>query len=199
MLPASIIPIIAAASHNNTVRALLLAHLKQEPPKDCVTYQQIVDWVEYTFEKPEDPATKMYREEQARRDRELQEIRRAQEERERNSVHIHVEASDHEDGSCSYSCDVRGEGNVPVHKREFVEMASDCDDSDELWNRLEESLYDEAENRISLEPVQDSIRIIDRDGDHDGIGVTIPEAARNTLKELLRTEAPEVYNHLFGQ
>ena len=143
---------------------------------------------------------KILREESIRQ-REMQEqIQRDIEERERNSIRVRVIATDHEYGNASYSMDVKGEGEVPLHKPDLLALAAAASSITELWDEIAENLRDEVANRVSLDPVQSSIRLSDHsDTNSDDLSTELTESAKDAIKATLLAEAPERYRQLFGQ
>lgn len=55
LLGPTINSLIKSAPKNETFRAKIMAHIGEMPPKDCETYQQIKDWIEFNFPKAPKP------------------------------------------------------------------------------------------------------------------------------------------------
>ena len=194
LLPSSVVALVKANPHNETIRKLLLAHLKQEPPVDANTFPKIRDWVEFNFERPETAW-----EQQARLNRErIQREVAAQQARDAASLTLQVSAEENREGSCNYRCKTRGEGAVLIHPDEIRRLAREADSGESLMDRIESFIYDRVMDRIDMNPVPETIRLNNReiDGSSD-YEATLSEASTTAIKEYLRQNMPEQYSRLF--
>ena len=193
VLPAGVIPLIAANPRNDTIRNLMLAHLKQPVPVECDTFDKVKEWIEHNvaFEKPEDPLERQYRLAQE-----------AEERRIRNSIQVAVYISGSETGRCNYNRDVAGQGNVPLLREKIIEIAAEAGEPVDFFRGILELIEEIGPtNYVSYDIVEDTEHFSEYDIDYDGFGLEaeISEAGKEALKAALRAADQELYRSLFGE
>lgn len=199
-LPASVIALVKASPNNDTIRNLLLAHLRVSVPKEEDTFEKVKHWVEYNVEPPPRPKTAEELEEERYRE-ERRRIQAAEEERRRTQVMLSVRASEREHGRCSYHQDVAGEGEMPIQRHKLVELASEAGSESDFFDSVEAFLDEEgAGNYVSMDVVENSGSYEDHETeDTTDSEVTLKDEAKAALKEALRNADPELYRSLFGE
>lgn len=192
VLPPSVIPLVAAAPNNDTIRNLLLAHLKVPVPKEEDTYEKVVKWIEFNVAKPPPPKSDV--------EIMLERQQRDEERRNANRVMIHVRASEREHGRCNYHHDRAGRGDMPIDRNRIVDAAAEADNADDFFDRIREYL-DEANpgNYINMEETGEGDAYDDHESDDTtDQEITIQDAGKQVLKDTLRAADPELYRSLFG-
>jgi hypothetical protein len=184
VLPQGVIQLLASAPHNETVRNVLLAHLKVPVPEELKSYKDIQDWIEFNIEPPKALAAKGGVPIPASR---------------AEVVAVAIALDDREHGTCSYSRDMWGRGTVNVTQHDIVTAAAESDDSDEFWGRVRDVIYEEGPtDHIEIEPVPNSASLSDCDvHDSDGLTVEIQTAGYQSVKDFLARVNPEAYERLF--
>lgn len=139
VLPLSVIELLKTAPHNDTVRAVILAHLKQPIPVDKLTYESIREWIEATIPapvrhrwnpvpaapgQPETPGNMILR--------------------------FDIKGDDEERGRASYTVVRRGRGYRDLNTVDFMRMVSDSDNITELMNQLDEWISDDWESYVEF-------------------------------------------------
>lgn len=127
VLPESVRQLLATAPQNETIRAVILAHLKVPIPPDKLTYEDIKSWIEETI----DPATLFAK-------------KPGQGGSSRPRVDIPIRGSATEHGTCQYHVVVRGEGTFPIDNDRFMEIVEDADDFDHLMELIETEIRESA-------------------------------------------------------
>ena len=181
VLPAGVIQLLASAPHNETVRNVLLAHLKVPVPEELKSYKDIQDWIEFNIEPPSAPLVKGS----------------PPPGRTADLVEVLVDAIEIELGSCNYSRDVSGRGNVGVSREDILDAAINADDEDEFFRLVREGMDDAVRDRIEMEP-DDEFRYRDYEvSDSADFSVEIRQTGQEALKLALRDIDPEAYERLF--
>lgn len=183
VLPVGVIALLASAPHNETVRNVLLAHLKVPVPEELKSYKDIQDWIEFNIEPPKVPLPTL-----------RFPTRRGEE------VQVMIIATDREHGSCSYHEDVSGRGNMPISREDILDAAGASEDSQEFFNRVQQQMLDDGvRNNVEMEAVDGSQTYTDHScDDSDGIEVEIQPEGKTVLKDILRQLDPDRYDELFG-
>lgn len=200
VLPESVIPLVKAAPNNETIRNLLLAHVKVSVPKEEDTFEKVKHWIEFNVNPPPRPKTALELAlEQQERDMQRDAEREA--ERRRTQVMLQVSASEREHGRCSYHQDVKGEGQMPIDRARILRIAAGADNEDDFFDSIEQHLDEEGPgNHVSMSAVEESISHDDYETDEStDSNVTLSNAAKTALKEALRTANPELYDSIFGE
>lgn len=141
-LPASVVQLLQAAPHNETVRAVVLAHIKVPIPSEHVTYESIKEWIETTIVKaapkgvvranvPGAPAQP------------------------HRGIMFDITGREDEVGSCSYSVKNSGSCSISIPMEEFVEMMADSDDLSDLREKITDYIAEHWMDEISMEAVDD--------------------------------------------
>jgi hypothetical protein len=183
MLPVGVLQLLASAPHNETVRHVLLAHLKRSVPEELKTYKDIQDWIEFNFDPPSVPIGK-------------QKAVPGQ-----NVIEVLVVAHVEETGSCSYHERQQGRGNMRIRLELLTDIASEADDVDEFWEEIRTEFYDQGvRDYISLETVEGSQNHSDYEpsGDDDSPEIEITRDGYEAIKQALRTFNPAEYDRLFS-
>lgn len=138
MLPASVIELVKAAPTNDTVRSVLLAHLKQPIPDGARDYAAIKAWIETNLEPPAKPATPPRPQPRA-------------------VINIPISGSETEIGTCRYTAHLSGSGDFPLREDALLEMAEDAGDFSDLVDRVRDHISDEGvTGYLAMEPDDDS-------------------------------------------
>lgn len=178
MLPVSVIELIRTAPHNDTVRSVLLAHLKQPVPETCKTFETIKDWIESTFEPPvvSRPAVKKS-----------------------TMVDIHCQVQEDELGTCTYRVTKCGEGTIPISEARLLEIATESDDDNEFENAVREELMNDWSSYIDTEAERDSdYHYSDREmNDSDNFEFDFTNDGLSALRDRLASLNPEEYERLY--
>ncbi len=193
VLPASVIPLVQAAPNNDTIRALLLAHLKVMVPKEEDTFEKVQNWIEFNVEKSAKPKSAI----DTMFDRQIREA----EEREARMVQVHVTASEREHGRCEYHHNLRGTGEMPIDRAVIEQAADRSTNPDDFFERVETVLSDTGPgNYLTMNVDREGANYDDHETeDTTEVEATISDAGRRTIKEVLRSANPELYERLFGQ
>lgn len=91
-------------------------------------------------------------------------------------------------------------GNVPLDRDEIVVAASESDNPNEFFSRIE-VLIDEEGTRdyVEMAVVEGSEETSDHEyDDSDGITSEITDAGKRAVKEALLAADPELYRSIFG-
>lgn len=182
VLPASVIELLKAAPQNDTIRAVILAHLRVPIPDDALTFEQIRTWIEHTIKSPQFlteqgipvgipgvdsvPPAPM--------------------------VMIPIKGTEDEMGSCRYCVTTRGQGNYQIGLDAFRQMVEESDDLDELQERVSDEVGEDWYEYISLEiPSNATFETYDREPDHHGeCDWEFNCAIRDHLRNLVAAHAP---------
>lgn len=183
VLPVGVLQLLASAPHNETVRNVLLAHLKQSVPEELKTYTDIQDWIEFNIDPPNVLIAKI----------------KTAPGRADELVQVLVVADEREHGSCCYHRDLTGRGTVGISREDILEAAAESDEWEEFVNNIRGRWNDsDVRDRINLEPLASSTSYDSHESDEsDGIEVIIQEEGENALKQMLQTLDPEGYARLF--
>ena len=125
VLPQSVRQLLATAPQNETIRAVILAHLKVPIPPDKLTYDDIKSWIEETI----DPATLFAKKPSQ------------QGGSSRPRVDIPIQGSATQNGTCRYRVVTRGEGTFAISNERFMEIVEDAEDFDHLMELIETEIY----------------------------------------------------------
>lgn len=128
-LPSSVIQLLKAAPQNDTILAVVLAHLNQPIPKEHATYEAIKEWIETTIvkAKPEKSSSK-----------------------DTAIVYFAISGSEREYGTCLYSVTKQGSGDVGIPLAEFREMMANAEDLDELRDAVADYISENWLAEISM-------------------------------------------------
>lgn len=138
MLPASVIELVKAAPTNDTVRSVLLAHLKQPIPDGARDYDAIKAWIETNLEPPAKPAMPPRPQPRA-------------------VINIPINGSETEIGTCRYTVQLSGSGDFPIREDELLEMAEESEDFGDLVDRVMDHIQDEGVMEyLTMEPDDNS-------------------------------------------
>lgn len=178
VLPASVLQLVKSAPQNETIRNVLLAHLKIPVPPELKTFNDIKDWVEFNIDPPKSAW-----------DQECERI----EANNRNRIMVHIQANDREHGSCNYSEDLRGDGSVPLEPDEILEAAEEASNLDEFWRNIRNAIMEnDPRDHVFMDPVEGSQNYTDHESsDHDGIEVVIQPEGYRVLRQALRNISPD--------
>ncbi len=194
VLPASVIPLVQAAPNNETIRNLLLAHLKVPVPVEEDTYAKIVKWIEFNVSPS--PRPKNAIDEMMERQR-IDEERRAA-----TRVMVFVSASEREHGRCDYHRDIKGRGDMPIDRAQIVRDASEAENANDFFERIECTLGEAGpENYFNMEPTDRGNDLYDEHevDDTTDSAISIQESGKQALRDALRSADPELYQSLFGE
>jgi hypothetical protein len=177
-LPASVIQLIKAAPHNDTVRAVILAHLKIPVPDECKTFEDIKEWIETTVVIPMPSKSKKGGPSNA------------------SIVEIPIQATDTEHGRCNYSIGRNGSGNYQLSVQRFRDMVESSQDLDDLVAALSDRIGDDWDQYIRMNPNEDEEYSYDDHGIDDDEPFTDREwdyqsGHRDVLRRLVAQFAPE--------
>lgn len=171
VLPESVRQLLATAPQNETIRAVILAHLKTPIPPDKLTYEGIKSWIEETI----DPATLFAK-------------KPGQGGGSRPTVGIPIRGSAVEHGTCRYHVVVRGDGTFPIDNERFMEIVEDSDDFDHLMELIETEIAESSwTSEVPLESYDDY--------DHDGYAM---DETTDEEFELKSTARDVVAQHLIS-
>lgn len=175
-LPSSVVQLVKAAPHNDTVRSVMLAHLKQPVPDELKTFEDIKEWIETTIvikalKHVSSPLSVDGR------------------------VQIRIEGYDKEHGRAAYSVNRKGEGNYRLGLQTFLNHVANADDLDELIQRLSDTIGDDWDSNINMDWVDGTIHYDDHEtDDEDGFtetGWDYQDGHREAIMQLIRQYAPE--------
>ncbi len=181
VLPASVIPLVKAAPNNETIRSLLLAHLKVSVPKEEDTYDKVVQWIELNVEahKPI-PAVS------------------TPPAHPRNEIRVEMEGSECESGSCDFSRNLRGTGEIPISLQEVIDAARSAGSRADFFGFIYEIIDENARDYIELDVMEGTETRSNYEGaDSDGWETSITDAGKQALKNALRYAHPARYRELF--
>lgn len=184
VLPPKVIPLVKAAPNNETIRNLLLAHLKVPVPASEDTFEKVQHWIEFNIEPPKLNEVKLWPSRPARPE---------------DNVQVLVSATDRERGTCSYAIDVAGRGNIPIRRAHLIDAAANADDEDEFLVNVREIMDENGpQNYISMVEDDETLSVDSKDcHESDGIELEIQPDGIAALKNALRTADPEQYERLF--
>lgn len=179
-LPVSVIQLVVAAPHNDTVRAVILAHLKIPVPDECKTYPDIKEWIETTIvretpKKKGAPPTPPVDE---------------------GFAEIPISGSDVEHGRCSYSIHRSGRGPYKLSVVRFRRLVEEAEDMDDLITSLSERINDDWDQHITLSQNDGGYDHNDYEADDDDNGYTDREwdyldGHRENIRRLIAQHAPD--------
>lgn len=199
VLPATIIALVKANPRNDTMRNMMLAHLKVSVPVEADTFEAVQEWIEYNIDKPPRPKSSW----ELKMERQQAEIARHQEEEARrraNQVMLQVTASEREHGRCSYHQDQGGSGEMPIDRAMIVRLASEADSGSDFFDRVEEILDETGPGNYLSMNVEGTPDYDDFEPDETtDSSVTLQDAGKTALKEALRNADPELFSSLFGE
>ena len=186
MLPGSVIELIRSAPHNDTVRAVVLAHLKQPIPPEHVTYDAIKQWVEATIEAPKAKKSQ------------LEDIldgivARPNTPAVRNTINIPIRGSDTESGTAMYTVRRNGRAHYEISVRDFMTMVDAAGSLDEFCSAMDEFIAEDWEESVELNDNREydyTNHEPDSDEPHTGSEWDYDCNIRALLRQLLAQHAP---------
>jgi hypothetical protein len=176
VLPASVIQLVVAAPHNETVRSVLLAHLKQSVPEELKTFNDIKDWIEFNIEVPKAPTPPK-----------------------NEAIQVLISASELERGTCRYERTLKGEGMQGIRRLLILEIAEESDGAEDFFERTREAFRDYG-LEISMDEDGDGTDYSSYEHDGgDGADIEIKPEGVQALKDALAAIDPEEYERIFGE
>jgi hypothetical protein len=140
VLPTSVINLIKVAPQNNTVRAVILAHLNITIPDDCVSYAQIKKWIEFNYDPPELPG---WPSPAPASPRPVSVAPRP------SYLSISFEAAQPESGTADYSVVMRGSGSVELTEQDIIREADESDTWEDFMDSIRDLMDDSISNNVS--------------------------------------------------
>jgi len=197
-LPRSVIDLVKSAPNNETIRNLLLAHLKVPVPREEDTFEKVKNWIEYNCEIPPKPKSS-WELEMERQQAEQERLNAAAAERRRTQVMVEVVASEREHGRCSYHNTREGRGQMGVCREALIEAASEASDSDEFFDLIASKIdEDSPSDYLTMRDVEGTAEYDDHEFDETTDSeITIQDAGKTALKDALRTADPALFAELF--
>lgn len=117
MLPASVAQMIKEFPTNETVRSVVLMHLKHPIPKEHQAFEQIREWIETTFTKEKAPPVE-------------------------NFVDIVINGSEVVSGRCRFSGRRSGDAVVRFTEAELRDLMSGCGSLNQLMNAMSDKVQE---------------------------------------------------------
>lgn len=150
VLPASVINLIKVAPQNNTVRAVILAHLNVTIPDECVSYAQIKKWIEFNYEPVvlDWPTTLLTRPNVPVPPRHLTPI-----------INFSFTASENEYGNARYSVEKTGHGAAGLAEREILEEADGSDTWNDFIDNIRQLVDENVMNNVNWDSVPGDVAI----------------------------------------
>lgn len=178
VLPASVLQLVKAAPTNETVRSVLLAHLRVEVPTEHKTYESIKEWIENNVCLPKSPTPSTAAP------------------RARPQTALEVTVTDTEFGNCRYCLNRSGRGDIPMDNALLLEAAQECDSMTEFIRRIEDELYENYSDNIYME--QDGNESTEGHSvtDSDNKEVNLTDSGKEVLKNLVRSLDTDTYQRL---
>lgn len=175
VLPISVIQLLAGAPHNDTVRAVILAHLKQPIPAEHKTFEAVKEWIETTivFNKPK-PRSAVPAD---------------------TRVNIPITGSAREHGRCAYHRDVAGRGIYAMGLRRFLDALNDSEDMETLMDTLNERIGEDWEDFVGMNQQGEDEHDDHEQDDEDGLTDQewdYQQGHRENIINLIRQHAPDL-------
>jgi hypothetical protein len=182
--------LLMTAPQNDTIRAVVLAHLKQPIPIELRTYQEIRDWIENTIEPK---GTKKPKVVGANVEVGPTAANAA------NRVLVRIRGTQRAFGTCTYHEDLEGNGDYRISREDLRSLATDAEDADDFWANLRDSMNDWDEH-IDATTVENSIAYDNHEHDRtEDSDVEIANDGERAVMDALREIDPEEYSRLFEE
>lgn len=152
VLPTSVINLIKVAPQNNTVRAVILAHLNVTIPDECVSYAQIKKWIEFNYVPaalpewvPPAAAPAATRFAPARPPL--------------PTFSFSFTASESEYGTAQYSVERSGNGLVDLTEQEILEEANESVNWGEFLERINDLVDNNAASNVNWDSIPETAAV----------------------------------------
>lgn len=191
VLPPSVVELLGSAPHNDTVRAVILAHLRQPIPEDKRTFEEIRDWIETTIPAPVKPQSRGWAP-----------VDTGAPATPVNMISFAISGSETETGKIFYEVLRSGRANYQISERDFLRMAADSESMSDLVELVTDEISEDWTETVELDSYGDfeygSIVEGSQDYDNSEWEFNIPIGIRRFIYEQLHRLNPEELNRILG-